>query len=192
MNEERQDQELLEMLAELPTEAEPPRDLWPSISARLGSRAASSEIVDLTARRARMARRVSFSIPQLVAAGLVLAMASGGVVGVAVSRVAPSPTTVAESGPTLPSLMAADTYEAYDEAVAELEAILATGRQVLAPGTILVLEESLAEIDEAIEDARAALQADPASPALNRALTNSMRKKLDVLRHAAGIIQSNT
>jgi hypothetical protein len=88
--------------------------------------------------------------------------------------------------------MAADTYEAYDEAVAELEAILATGRQVLAPGTILVLEESLAEIDEAIEDARAALQADPASPALNRALTNSMRKKLDVLRHAAGIIQSNT
>jgi hypothetical protein len=112
MNEERQDRELLEMLAELPTEAEPPRDLWPSISARLGDRAASSEIVELATWRNRADRRVSFSIPQLIAAGLVLAMASGGVVGVAMSRVAPSPTSVAETGPTLPSLMAADTYEA--------------------------------------------------------------------------------
>lgn len=192
MNEERQERELLEMLAELPTEAEPPRDLWPSISARLGTRPATSEIVDLTSRRAERARRISFSIPQLIAAGLVLAVVSGGVVGTAVSRIAPSPVTVADGEPTLPTLMAADTYEAYDQAVSELEAILATGRQVLAPGTILVLEESLAEIDEAIDDARAALDADPASPALNRALTNSMRKKLDVLRYAAGIIQSNT
>jgi hypothetical protein len=105
---------------------------------------------------------------------------------------APDAAALGQGEPTIPALMAADTYQAYDAAVEELEAILASGRQVLAPGTVLVLEESLAEIDEAIEDARTALAADPASQALNRALTNNMRKKLDVLRHAAGIIQSTT
>jgi hypothetical protein len=192
MSEERREQELLEMLAELPREAEASRALWPVIAARLESRPVPEGVLELGARRAGSVRRVSFSIPQLIAAGLVLASVSGGVVGAALSRMAPDAAVLTQGEPTIPALMAADTYQAYDEAVEELETILASGRQVLAPGTVLVLEESLAEIDEAIEDARAALAADPASQALNRALTNNMRKKLDVLRHAAGIIQSTT
>ena len=192
MSEERREQELLEMLAELPTEAEAPRDLWPGIAARLEARTVPEGVLELRTRRAGSVRRVSFSIPQLIAAGLVLASVSGGVVGAALSRMAPDAAALGQGEPTIPALMAADTYQAYDAAVEELEAILASGRQVLAPGTVLVLEESLAEIDEAIEDARTALAAVPASQALNRALTNNMRKKLDVLRHAAGIIQSTT
>src|SRR6478672_1878636 len=52
----------------------PSNDLWPGIEARLTSRRQA------LAFRARAARRISFTLPQLVAAGLALMVLSGGAV----------------------------------------------------------------------------------------------------------------
>src|SRR5262245_57402419 len=53
----------------------PAADLWPGVAARLGARTST-----VTLFRDRLARRVSFTWPQLVAAGLALMVLSGGAV----------------------------------------------------------------------------------------------------------------
>lgn len=145
----------------------------------------------------RVRRTVSLSVGQLLAAGIVLAAVSGTTVWTALEagNSGGSGPAVAATDPAveaIPAILASQAYEDYDTAVGELEAIVAEGRQVLDPRTVLILEESLAEIDEAIRDAREALERDPASRALNRSLADNMKKKLGVLRYAAGIIQSVT
>jgi hypothetical protein len=49
-----------------------------------------------------------------------------------------------------------------------------------------VVEENLRVIDDAIDEARAALARDPANGFLYRHLDRTMTKKLDLLRRAAG------
>ncbi|HEY6073506.1 MAG TPA: zf-HC2 domain-containing protein, partial [Anaerolineales bacterium] len=57
----------------------PQRDLWPGIASRIGATPPSSGgVVDLTSRR--HPRRLSFSLPQLAAAGIALISISGGAV----------------------------------------------------------------------------------------------------------------
>jgi hypothetical protein len=48
----------------------------------------------------------------------------------------------------------------------------------------MVIERNLAAIDEAIRQAREALDSDPANPFLNSHLADSRRRKIDLLRHA--------
>jgi hypothetical protein len=48
-----------------------------------------------------------------------------------------------------------------------------------------VLEQSIAVIDSAISQSRAALKADPASGFLAKELNNSLEKKVELLRTAA-------
>ena len=50
-----------------------------------------------------------------------------------------------------------------------------------------VLEENLALIDRAIDEARQALETDPASTYVSRHLMQTRRAKLDLLRHAAAL-----
>jgi hypothetical protein len=47
-----------------------------------------------------------------------------------------------------------------------------------------VIERNLQTIDEAIRQARQALEDDPANPYLNSYLVDSRRRKLDLLRRA--------
>ena len=72
----------------------------------------------------------------------------------------------------------------FDEAVADLEKILVEQRDALDPRTVVVIERNLAVIDEAIRQARAALDADPANTFLNSHLADARRRKLDLLRRA--------
>ena len=55
-----------------------------------------------------------------------------------------------------------------------------------------MIEASLAKIDVAIEEARAALKADPASEYLSRHLTGAMTRKLDVLLQANELVRAQT
>jgi hypothetical protein len=117
----------------------------------------------------------------------------------ALGRVAPSPAAVqedpiqAQAEPLMPP--SADVTPAnfadaqFDQAVSDLERILEDQRDVLDPRTVLIIERNLAAIDEAIRQARAALDADPANPFLNSHLADARRKKLDLLRRAATIAQ---
>ena len=54
----------------------PDRDLWPGIAARIGATSGETPAIDLGA--GRMRRWWSFSLPQLIAAGIALAAMSGG------------------------------------------------------------------------------------------------------------------
>ncbi len=73
----------------------------------------------------------------------------------------------------------------YDQAIGQLRGILDVRRQDLDPGTVAVVENSLATIDRAINDARAALAGDPASAFLTDQLNKVLEKKLGLLRTVA-------
>jgi hypothetical protein len=187
----------------------PERDLWAGIAARIGAArpdsgpapAAGPTIVDLTERRGRAPRRFSFTLPQLAAAGIALMLVSGAVVRVA-SRVDPGAPRLAgvdaapPAGPAAgePTVHTVANFGGpkYDAAVAELERVLAEGRERLDPATIQVLEANLAIIDRAIEEARRAVEADPANAYLNNHLADNMRRKLDLLRRATAIVRAQT
>ena len=77
------------------------------------------------------------------------------------------------------------TERAYVTSVAEVEALLAAQRASLSPATIAVIDRALATIDGAIDEARAALLADPANQSIVELLETSYRQKLDLLRRAA-------
>jgi anti-sigma factor RsiW len=172
-------------------ERAPSRDLWAGIATRIGATAAGSpEIVDLASHR-RGARRWSFSLPQLAAAGIALMALSGSAVWLLRSPEAIRPSAIAShpSGTTAVNASAKpNASQSYAAAVADLEGVLAAGRGQLDTTTVRVIEQNLAVIDRAIAQAQRALDADPANLYLNTHLAETMRRKLDLLRHAAALV----
>lgn len=161
--------------------AKPPRDLWNGIAARIGARTADEVSPPLPRAAAR--RRWSFSLPELVAAAIAIAVGSGGITWWVTREGTPGIPAV--SLPPVEAAPAAAGTPRYDAAVAELERVLAAGRGTLDTGTVRVLERNLALIDNAVRDARRALAADPGNAYLNAHLARTMRQKIDLLRHAA-------
>ena len=77
------------------------------------------------------------------------------------------------------------TEPMYDREIQKLRQIMKTRRAQLDPKTITVLEQSIAVIDSAIAQSRAALAKDPASGFLATQLNHSLEKKVELLRTAA-------
>jgi hypothetical protein len=75
----------------------------------------------------------------------------------------------------------------YDAAVADLEKALKNGRGQLDASTIAIVEHNLQIIDQAINQAREALVADPANSYLSSHLVEARRRKLDLLRRATAL-----
>jgi hypothetical protein len=173
--------EVMAFGASLP-DTPPAADLWPGIAARL-----TPPAVVPFARAEK--RRFSFTLPQLVAAGLALMVLSGGLVWVA--RLGDPrtslPTAVAEEIPDASYSPATLVDSNYDQAVADLEKTLDAGRSHLDPETVRVLENNLRTIDLAIEQARKALRADPANVYLNNHFVQSRNRKLALLRRASAL-----
>jgi len=160
----------------------PTADLWPGIAEHIG-------VVSLAARRAR--RRLSFTVPQLAAASVALALVSGGAVWLLGGRThAPTATAVTELGRRPAPLINASAYPTdprYAAQVAALERALQRGRSQLDTATVRIIEKNLKIIDRAIRDAQSALVADPGSAYLNLHLAQEMRRKLELLREAANL-----
>jgi hypothetical protein len=78
----------------------------------------------------------------------------------------------------------------FDQAVADLEKVLVEQREALDPRTVVVIERNLRVIDEAIRQARSALDADPANTFLNSHLADARRRKLELLRRATALSAS--
>jgi hypothetical protein len=164
-------------------------DQWPAIAARLNRKG------PLAARPAGVRRRVALSLPQLaLAASLLVAVTSGSTLlairGLAdrhapAAGTTPPVTMIASSGtvPVQPAGLVAG--KEYDEAVAELRAVLEQGRTRLDSTTVAVLERSLARIDRAIAQAEQALAADPGNAYLSGHLAHTRLRKLDLLHRAA-------
>jgi tetratricopeptide (TPR) repeat protein len=181
------------LAANLP-DSRPAADLWPGIAQRLEPR---SSVVPF---RQTFSKQFSFTLPQLVAAGLALMVLSGGMVWVArlgspraslppvVATVEPPPTDP-DASSAIESVSFADTQ--YDQAVADLEKALETGRSRLDPETVRILEENLASIDLAISQSRKALRDDPANVYLNNHFAASRNRKLALLRRASALAMAH-
>jgi len=70
----------------------------------------------------------------------------------------------------------------YSRAIADLEQTLQNGRSSFDPSTIGVVDQNVAVIDRAIEQARQALGQEPANIYLNNHLTDLKQQKLSVLQ----------
>lgn len=181
---------------------EPEIDLWPGILDRIGeahgSQVATDAGVSRLARPARP-RRFSFSVPQLLAASIAMMAISGGgawfVTRTAATAPGDSPAQVAAGSETLDAdaaVLVSSVEQEYRQAITELERDFETRRDRLDPETVRVVEENLQVIDEAIAEARAALARDPANGYLFRHLDQTLTRKVDLLRRAAGALHRST
>src|SRR5438046_1633477 len=168
----------------------PAHDLWAGIAQRIGAGAAAAGDVPSiesapTRKRAFLARRLSFSLPQLAAAAVALIVVSGAVsrwVGVS-GR--PGSAVGFSSPPAFTVATAAEFGGAkYDSAVVELQQALSANQGDLDSTTVRVIQQNLAIIDQAIDQARRALAADPASVYLRKPLAGAIKQQVGVLRRA--------
>ena len=83
------------------------------------------------------------------------------------------------------NLIKKDAEPVYDQEIVKLRQIVRQRRSELDPNTVAVLEQSIAVIDSAIAQSRAALAKDPASGFLATQLNHSLEKKVELLRTAA-------
>lgn len=197
---------------------EPPTwDLWPGIARRLAPRSRGPQVVAIESRRAR---RFSFSIPQLAAASIAVALVSAGAVWFAVQggagRVGPTASAPRSEEPitggrepitggvedplagieepatgmTVADGPAPAGTAEYEAAVADLERLL--DQAALDPELRRAIDENLAVIDQAIRQTREALEEDPDDVYLNTHLASTMQRKIDVLQGAARLARAST
>jgi len=104
----------------------------------------------------------------------------------AVGATATAPgSTVPSAEPGVENASLVDTH--YEGAVEDLEKTLDQGREQLDPETVRVLEQNLETIDQAIDQCRRALEADPANTYLNNHLAAARQRKLALLRRATAL-----
>ncbi|HVP15632.1 MAG TPA: zf-HC2 domain-containing protein [Terriglobales bacterium] len=172
-------------------EARPPAaDLWPAIAARIA--APGPRLAAAPERRRRMPRW-SFSLPQLAAAAAAIALVSSVAMWLALGRgPAPRVASVPEAARPVPGAAVPASFDVqrYDATIAELETALREHRHELDPATVRTIEQNLRIIDQATEQARRALAADPANPYLNGHLAAQLRLKVDVLKQATAWVST--
>ena len=156
-------------------DAAPVNDLWPQISAQISSVAP-----------VKHRRTILVTVPQFAAAAGIMLL-----LGVSLARMGTDTT------PALPTVAgfetSPDAYPAdYTLFVEDLEGRIEAGRGVLDDKTVMVLEQSLAKIDLAIDQARTALQADPSNAYLNQHLASSRARKIRILENATALVASRT
>jgi len=189
----RELEQVVERARALPDRA-PEHDLWPAVEARITGRAQAATTIEperIPERvpervqagpppRRRLTHVVSFTWPQLVAAGLAVALLASAAFWLGTRgdrRLVEHTTQPATPGTT-------STVSVNEAAIDDLRNALARGRDDLDPQTVKVLEQNLATIERSIREAKAALDADPANPYLRRHLQETMTSKANLLRQA--------
>jgi tetratricopeptide (TPR) repeat protein len=179
----------------------PQADLWPGVAEHIergtGFRGDGKKPVPL----------LSFTMPQAIAASLVIALLSGAAMWQIAGRSAqasrstqsaaatntpamerePSGERSADRSASADAVTVGFADAQYDAAVADLEKALKEGRGRLDKTTVAIVEHNLQIIDQAIEQARQALEADPANDYLSGHLVEARRRKLDLLRRATAL-----
>lgn len=162
--------DLVRAAAALPRDTAPPAEVWTGLRVRLAH----------GRRRAWWPRTAAV---WLAAAAVVL------VVSIPLLMRAPgasAPAALADPGPVVVAAVDAS----YATTVTDLRRTLESQRATLAPSTVRVVEHSLAVIDSAIAEARAALASDPANRALVEILAAQYERKVDLLQRAAKLSPS--
>ena len=168
----------------------PAADLWRGIAQRIGVTAGG-----VTPIASRWQRRFTFSMPQLAAASIALAVVSGGGVFLALRHrpvEPPAGSPLARSGVMQPASYNGGWRIRTDAAIAELQETLDLNEAKLDTATVRVVRQNLAIIDRAIAQAQRALRRDPGNTYLNLHLANTMRQKIELLRRANALASSGT
>ena len=169
-----------------------PTDLWAGIASRIGTAGSSSAV---PVRRAVVYelpyRKQGWSGAQWLAVAATFAVITCGTLWLVQDRLFPAlrpaaggvPAGVVSHGT---EATAADFNTSRIEGeIGQLQQALDRGRGKLDPKTVKVLEENLRIIQHATEDARQALEQDPANHDLQDYLAGSVQRKLDMVRRAA-------
>lgn len=161
--------DLAGLIADLPREIEPERDLWEGVRE------------EIEPRRVRAAN----DTPTRLAwwgAGLAAAAAVAMVSALVTARSLEQPPRVAATEP----VEAVEQWEAdVRQTTDDLMAVLDARRGSLDPEAVKIIERALAEIDSAIADVHAALARDPGNDDLEAALAGVYQRKVHLLRSAA-------
>ena len=185
-----------------------PTDLWAGIASRIGTAGSTSvnprqvvvrELPD--PRFARAARPVLWSVPQWALAAAAFVAVAVGVSWVVQTRMIPglrpeAATRIATPG-TVPGAVAPPSVTeasnasfdatAIESEIGQLQQALDRGRDKLDPKTVQVLEENLRIIRKATEDARRALEQDPANRDLRNYFAGSVQSKLDLVKRSVAL-----
>jgi hypothetical protein len=133
-------------------------------------------------------RHVRVSPSLLAAAAVALIVLSSGITSIVLRRspasVAQVPVTAPERNPVLP-VAVQSTEDEYARTIRELRISVDAQRTSLSAETIRTVDHSLAIVDSAIAEARAALIADPNNRTLVDLLASSYQRKLDLLRRTS-------
>lgn len=204
--------EVVTAVRALPRSAAAPEMAWDAIAIRLAAPdlgradAPDTPVIEMGPRTSGQERSESeggrstgagiyLSMTQLAAAAAIVAIVSATIVWAGMSGSSALPGAIAidpaTSGGAAARAVSLETGR-YTEAVTALQSILAEGRDVLDPQTLLTIEESLRAVDDAIADVEQALTDDPNSALLLRLLANQQRTKLGVLQRAADAVHAQT
>ena len=171
-----------------------PESVWAGVSAAI--RKPDAAVIPIeTARRLAPSpsRRWQFSPLQLAAAAAILlaiGLGIGSKIGSGVkTTIAENPTGGTALGTNVSHTPSADAK--YDKAIQALQLILDQNRSTMDTATVRVLESSLAKIDAALVEAERALAQDRNNEYLNDHLSRIKRKKLDLLRQGAALVQAS-
>jgi len=164
--------------------AAPATDLWPEIRDRI-------EVAPVVSPR----RIITVTIPQFAAAAGIMMLLGVGLArmgGDAIPGSIGSDAMAGVESPAEAQFVSTDDPVRYSLFVEDLEARIEAGRGLLDEETIRVLEQSLAKIDQAINQAQAALEVDPNSTYLNQHLASARARKLRLLENATALVASST
>jgi hypothetical protein len=147
-------------------------------------------------------RRINVGMPMLLAASIALLLIGAGVVynlrPTQQQQMASGDSSTQSVDSSAPDRgwdprLASSTEQKYDAAIAELETILDSSASTLAPATLKVIRESLARIDTAIAQARAAIVRDSSgNKFLERSIEGYQKRKLALLRTAAQAVSAQS
>ncbi|HVX89167.1 MAG TPA: hypothetical protein VG940_09585 [Gemmatimonadales bacterium] len=173
-----------------------PEAIWSGIASAIATPDAKVRPIGSAQRHSAAApQRRHFTPLQLAAAAAIL-LALGVGIGskirtVVKTPIAENPTAGAGSGQLVGYGRTPHADASYDKAIQELQVTLDQNRSTLDTATVRVLESSLAKIDAALAEAQRALAADRDDQYLNDHLSRIKRKKLDLLRQAAALVQAS-
>ena len=169
-----------EETAALPSSIAPPEGLWSDVRA------------EITRRPRRRVAGMGWSLRQLIAAGVLIALGSSALTvammgrgkAATVQSMAAAPSqTPARAAVVLPASLASEE-SGFTRSIDVLQRTLDERRDSLAPSTVETVERSLRVADSAIAEARDALAHDPANRALAKLFASNYERKIDLLRRA--------
>ena len=165
---------LLSAARSLPRDMAPPPEIWTQLRARVGRRNAAS------APSWRWGRWIAAAASVVLVVGAALLIPGGrGKGGVSKSTPVQTPPAIAR------------VELRFAETLAELGATLDTQRPSYTPAAASVVDRTLAVIDTAIAETRAAITDDPDNPALVEILSSHYERKIELLQRASELAPSS-